>query len=110
MRLSILQIDDADQTSSTYQRNGQESFKVILRQFVKHVETRIFTRALLHDNGFTPLRHPARDSLAQFQLQAIDQFRMRILGSSKNQLVMFKNIDKTGIALHNGDDKFDDLV
>jgi len=63
---------------------------------------------LAHDNGFTPLA-TSRDFLGPIQFQASTNSGCGFL-SSKNQLVMFKNIDKTGIALHNATNKFDDLV
>src|SRR5437763_1932349 len=44
---------------------------------------------------------PPGNSLSYPQFQAIEQFRVRVLGRPQNQVLAFKHVNETGVALHN---------
>ena len=103
--MAMLQVDDADDTSTAHDRHRQKSFVTVFRKLVKKLKARIVSCALGNGHGFAVLSHPSGNSLPDAQLQAINDIRMRILGSAKDQFIAFEHIDEAGVTLYEGSGK-----
>lgn len=75
---------------------------------MKKLEARIVRCALRNRDAFAVLGDPSRDSLPYSQLQAIDDIRMRVLGSAKDEFIAFGHIDEAGVTLYEGRRELDD--
>jgi hypothetical protein len=69
---------------------------------VKKLKTRIVSSALRNRDGFKMLSDPSGNSLPHAEFQAIDDFRMRVLRSSKDKFIAFEYIDEAGVTLYKG--------
>ena len=72
---------------------------------MKKLEAGIVSGAFGDGDGFEVLGDPSGDSLPYAEFQAIDNFRMRVLGSPKDEFVTFKHVDKARITLYEGSGK-----
>ena len=77
---------------------------------MEKLETRVAGSVLRDDDGLAMLGDPARDSLANPNLEPVDHFVVRILGSAEYQFVILDNVDKAGIALDEFGCKLNDML
>ena len=55
-------------------------------------------------------RHPSGDALAHGQLEAVDHFRVWILGRTQDQFVVLDDVDEAGITFHQAHGKIQDFT
>ena len=101
----MLQIDDADQLAARQHRHREKRLVAILRKLVERLETRILEGAGRHGHWLTVLRHPSGNTLANAQLQSIDDVGMRRLRRAQHQRLVLLDVDEAGIALTTVDTK-----
>jgi hypothetical protein len=106
--LAMLQVDDANDATAAHQWNGQKRFVTVFRQFVEKLEARIVSGLFWNRNGLAVLGDPSGNTLPDAEFEAVDGFRMRVLGGAQDQFIAFKNVDEAGIAFHQSGGKFDD--
>jgi hypothetical protein len=105
--MAMLQVQDADHASSGHKRNGKKGLVTVFRKFVKKLETRIVGGSFRNGHGFAVFCDPSGNSLPDAELQAINDFSMRIFGSAKDKFVAFEHVDEAGVTLYKGSRKID---
>src|SRR6202162_1054948 len=61
-------------------------------------------------SGLPVLGDPPRDALTQAKLQPIDQLLMRVHRSPQDEFISLEDVDKAGIAVHDGrNDLYDEF-
>jgi len=110
VRLPVLQVDDADGTSSAKERDGKEGLVAVFREFVEELEARVLRGIAGDGYGFEVLGDPSGDALADLELEAVEDFGVRILRGAEDKFFAFQYIDKTGIALDQGGSELYDAV
>src|SRR5207237_9868943 len=91
---AILHVNHTDQPSATDYRHRQKSLEAVLRYLVEQFEARVLKGASRHRDRLPVFGHPTGDALPQLEFQAIDQFRMGVLGSPQDQFVVFEQISE----------------
>jgi hypothetical protein len=103
--MAMLQVDDADHASTAHDRHRQESFVTVFWKLVKKLKARIVSGTLGNGHWLAVLSDPSSNSLPNAKLQSINDIRVRILGSAKDQFIAFEHIDKAGVTLYEGSGK-----
>jgi hypothetical protein len=106
--LAVLQVDDADDAASAHERDGEKGFVAVFWQLVEELESRVLRGFFGDGDGFAMFGNPSRDSLPNAQLQAVNDFRVRVLGGPQGKFVAFENVHEAGVALHQRGGKFND--
>jgi len=77
---------------------------------VEKLEARIEGGTFGNGDRFEVLGDPSGNSLPHAEFQAINNFRVRILGSAKDKFVAFEHVDEAGITLYKGSGKIDNTA
>ena len=79
VRSTMLHVNDADNLpAGRNNRNREKSFKLVFRQRVEELESRVFCRMARNGDRLSLLRHPPGDAFAHLHRDAPDQPRMRV--------------------------------
>jgi len=103
--ITVLKVKHSDYASSAHQWNREKGFVTVFRELVEKLEAGIVCGTLGNGDGFKVLGDPSGNSLPDAELQTIDNFRMRVFGSPKDEFVAFQHIDKAGVTLYEGSGK-----
>jgi hypothetical protein len=106
--MTVLQVDDADYASAAHDGHGEECFIAVFREFVEELETRIGCGVLGNRDRFLMFGDPSGNSLPDAKLKTIDDVRVGILGSAKDEFIAFEHVDEAGVTLYEGSGKVDD--
>src|SRR6185503_8322335 len=79
VRLTMLQVDDADQLAARQHGHREEGLVAIFGEFVECLEARILEGVAAHGHRLAMLGDPPGNPLSDSYLQAIDDVRMRRL-------------------------------
>src|SRR6476646_11716161 len=113
MRLPMLDIDDADHSVSRRcnDRHRQKRFVFVFWKSVEDFKSRVFARMPRNGYRLHFLRHPSRDSLSNAHGNLSNQARVRVLGSTQNQVIagFIQEINQTGITAGTVDDQIYNL-
>jgi len=110
VRLSSLEIDDADEFAAAENGNGEECFVAIFGEFAEGAEARVLVGVIADGDGNFMLGDPAGDAAADLELEAIDNFGVRIFGGTKDEFVVLEDIDEAGVEFGDDGDEVDDLA
>src|ERR1700681_438665 len=100
MRFAILQVDDSHDAPAAQYGYRKKCFKLIFRQVLEQLKSRILGCIQRHGYRLAMLRYPSRNSLPESQPQPVDNIGVRVFGSAENQLALFQSIKKAGIAIN----------
>jgi len=100
MRPAMLQVNHSHHSPAADQRHREQCFVAVFREFMKELKARILCCLFRNRHWLPVLSDPARDPLAQAQLQTAHNLGVRILGSAQDEFIALQNINQAGIALH----------
>src|SRR5258708_20416302 len=98
MRLAMLQVHHPNQAAARQKKNRAKCFGGVFGEVVELVEARILEGLAKNYPRLAVLGHPSSNALAHAQLQPVEQFLVRIFGSSQDQIIPCEHIDKTGVT------------
>src|SRR5215472_7686084 len=106
----ILYVDNADNAATRDNRYRQHRLVCVFGKFSKNLEAWVVRNLFGNDNRLAVLGHPSGNSLPYLHLEPIYDFRMRILGGAKHQVIVFQHEYEAGVTTYQIGDEFDDLV
>ena len=107
----MLDIDHADHFFFGHDRYGDKGLMAVFWKVMKKLESWIVVRITRNHDARPFLSDPPGDTLPQPDRDTSDQFRVRVLRSSKNEFVLAvrQEVQEAGIRLGHFDDNFDDM-
>jgi hypothetical protein len=77
---------------------------------MEHLETSVLGCVLGDGHGFAVFRDLSADTLTDSQLEAVNDFVVRVLRSAQGEVIPFADINEAGVASHHRGSKFDDSL
>ena len=110
VRLPVLHVDDADGAAAAEEGDREERFVAIFGKFVEELEARVLRGVAGDGDGLEVLGDPSGDALAEMELEAVEDFGVRILGGTEDEFFVLQHVDEAGIALDQGGGELYDVV